>query len=285
MRASRLQHRGFTLVEAAMVVVIVGLVAGMVYPAMLALRASTQRAATETALQGLARATAAFVTANGCVPCPTPGAVSGPEFGRVPLDSQGLGLPCGACSSHQDWIKGRVPEGIPPFISLGLPASAARDGWGLWITMRVDPALTGAFGVAPPFTPCTTADVTAHICATVGGSTKGLCKSGLSKTGAPTVQLSDSTQQSVPPPSAAVVFVSHGPNGYGAFLASALSNGLNGERLSFPEPSSASEVCNADGNTSFCDYPQGANFDDRLLYFDRNALVSFLGQGACSTTW
>lgn len=254
---------GVTLVEMSVVLVVIGLIILIVFPALTALRSATQQNLTASNLQALLRATAAYVQANGCVPCPTPATTTGAGFGLVRGAS---GAACGACDT---------PEGIPPFVSLGLPASMARDGWSRWITMRVDPALTEDFKIVPP---------------SAGTGQTGLCKAGLSKTKTITV-----TAPSGPPQPVAVLFLSHGPNGYGAFVASAVAGPANGERLSFPASAPACtatggpEHCNAAGTGQFRDAPQAKSgtkiFDDMMLYLDRNALVSLFGSGACATVW
>jgi type II secretory pathway pseudopilin PulG len=315
---------GVTLVEMAVVLVVIGLIIFTIFPAINAVRMSSQRSTTQSNLQSLMLATAAYVQANGCLPCPTPAGTIGAAFGLAG-STTGTGASktssaCGTCS---------VPEGIPPFISLGIPASTAEDGWGRWITMRVDPALTGNATnftvVVPPTKPvacaCSapvggacTATPTTCTCSTpvnsvctplpTGISQQGLCTANLSKsTGAQPITVtapSGGTQQ------AAVIFVSHGSNGYGSYVASALSNpnGTNGCRLQFPTvaqgcpqalscPAGATGLaaaeCNASGTANFVNAATQLNgsstYDDLLAYADRNTLVSMFGNGACQTVW
>jgi prepilin-type N-terminal cleavage/methylation domain-containing protein len=255
--------RGFTLVEMSLVLVVIGLIILTVFPALNAVRASTQTSLTNSNLQSLLRATAVYVQANGCLPCPTPASTVGNGFGRVRGDTNNTA--CNGCAS---------PEGIPPFASLGIPALVAHDGWGRWITMRVDPTLTGGFTVVVPIT-----------------GTTGICSNTLHNSVANSVWIqppSGSTQ------SAAVIFVSHGANGYGAYVASASAGPYNGSRMPFPNgtPSCSNggyEQCNAGDTTQFVNAPPvtGGNnpFDDVLLYLDRNNLVSLLGNSSCQTVW
>ncbi|HAX91679.1 MAG TPA: hypothetical protein DCY07_05670, partial [Rhodospirillaceae bacterium] len=140
-------RKAFTLVEMSMVLVIIGLVIMIVYPALGAFRQSMQASATQSNLQALMRATAAFVQNNGCLPCPTPASTTGVGFGRVRGDT--LTAMCSVCP---------IAEGIVPFVSLGIPMQTTKDGWGRWITLRVDPALTINFGVAPPTELCLASD-------------------------------------------------------------------------------------------------------------------------------
>ena len=272
---------GFTLVEMAVVMVIIGLVMMAVLPALTSVRSASQRSLTQTNLHTLMLATAAYVQANGCLPCPADGAGVGSAFGTT--DN---GTICGACSK---------PEGIPPFVSLGIPATMAHDGWGHWITMRVDPALTSlpsrSSSFVPPAGLCTTTDVSNNVCtsAQIGTAAKGLCRTGISASNRISVTIpGGATQQ------AAVIFVSHGVNGYGSFFAQAVNVSSNGATLPFSSEyascaASGYAQCNAAGTTQFYDAPAviGASnpYDDILAYADRNALVSLLGNGSCQTAW
>lgn len=280
MPASRFLHnasrRGFTLAEMSFVLLIVGIVSLIVFPALKAARAGAQQSLTQSNLAALMRAGAAFTHANGCLPCPTPAGASGAGFGRV--RGAATGSLCGTCA---------VAEGIAPFASLGLPAATAKDGWGHWITMRIDPYLATNFAVVPPTAPCLASDP--QPC-TLGASQKGLCRAAISPLGTPvSVAIPGGATQS-----AALLFLSHGPNGFGAFNASPMGGaGMNAHDYRGPATSCTTsggfELCNADGNASFVDAPASADpndpFDDQLVYMDRNALIASLGQGACDTAW
>lgn len=270
------KRRGFTLVEMSIVLIIVGLVIMMIFPAMKAVREATARTTTIQNLSTLMRAASSFAQATGCLPCPTPADASGPGFGRA--GGRSNGALCGMCGSA---------EGIPPFADLGLPAATAKDGWGRWITLRIDPYLATNFGVAPPTSPCLETNA---ICL-LGMSQRGLCQKGLSALGSPVrVRTPGGAEQM-----AAILFLSHGPNGYGAYAASPLSgmNGGNDHLYRGPASSCATgggfELCNADGDASFVD-ASASNvpadpFDDILFYLGRNALIGHLGQGSCQTEW
>lgn len=285
---------GFTLVEMSVVLIIVGLLILTVFPALTVARVASQRTATQNNLQSLMQATAAFVQANGCVPCPTPAATVGPGFGRVRGDTTNQA--CNGCTT---------PEGIPPFVSLGISSNVAHDGWGHWISMRVDPALTAATlkNVVPPTTPCTSADLSANpvtpTCTLLNASQKGLCQTGLSAANRVSVQTPGGSAQNM-----AVLFISYGSKGYGAFLADASLVGTGyqgGCRLSFPAVASACPQnltctspadglgyaeCNATGQNKFYNAAIQDNYDAVMAYADRNTLVSMLGNGAtCQTVW
>lgn len=269
---------GFTLVETSVVVVIMGLIMMTVFPTLNAVRVANQSQLTQSNLRSLMVATAAYVQANGCLPCPANPATVGSNFGRMNYASPTTS--CGTCST---------PEGIVPFASLGIPAPTAHDGWGHWITMRVDPALTTAFGVVPPTAVCTSADVSGGICSQVGISAKGLCKTGLATSNRINVTIPNGPTQQ-----AAVIFVSFGANGYGSFFAQATAQSSNGSILPFSSQYTSCAggsyaLCNAAQTKQFYDAPQTNvetnPYDDQLIYADRNSLVAMFGNGSCQTVW
>jgi type II secretory pathway pseudopilin PulG len=261
----------------SIVLIIVGMVILIVYPALMAIRKGTQQALTDSTLATLLRASTAFVHAYGCLPCPTPAGTMGSGFGRVRGDT-GTAM-CGTCS---------IAEGIVPFASLGLPQSVAKDGWSRWITMRIDPALAINFGVVPPTAPCTASD---PLPCTLGASQKGLCTASLATTNRIQITIPGSaiTQQ------AALLFVSHGANGYGSYRAGTTYIGQTNAHPPYKGPATACsaaggfEKCNVDSTLSFTDAQrtddESAPFDDVLVYMDRNVLVASLGSGVCETTW
>ena len=272
---------GFTLVEMSIVLIIVGLLITAVFPALTALRTNAQQNLTNSNLQTLLRATAVYVQANGCLPCPTPAGTVGPTFGVIGITGNGA-----ACSGVR--INGvtsvcSTPEGIPPFASLGLPSATAHDGWGRWITMRVDPTLTSPSNV-----------VIDQSSVTIPPSgSQGLCSSSLThNTNSISIQTPSGATQK-----AAVIFVSHGANGYGSFIADALATGLNGLQLPFPTSVSSPcdttsyEQCNASLSANFVNAPTvhdatgTTTYDDLMTFLDRNNLVALFGTTVCTTTW
>jgi|GEM_PF-705360 prepilin-type N-terminal cleavage/methylation domain-containing protein len=297
-----LNASGFTLVEMAVVLVVMGLVMLTVFPALIAVRSANQQALTQSNLHSLMLATAAYVQANGCLPCPaTPGG-TGTSFGMVGTTNNAA---CGTCSAPSGAINATAPqEGIPPFVSLGVPPSTAHDGWGHWITMRVDPALTSQT-ITPPSAQCQCSDfanavlptgcspnpigtITTPTCQTLNSSQKGLCQLNLPKVNRIGVTTPGAgTQQ------AAVIFVSHGSTGYGSYIADHKRSGyLLPFDLNYATCSAGGYAqCNSASNNSaqFTDASSSVGapyaYDDVLAYADRNALVSMLGNGACNTVW
>jgi prepilin-type N-terminal cleavage/methylation domain-containing protein len=280
---NRQATRAFTLVEMAVVVTIVGLVMLTVFPALTATRQATQITLTQSNLRNLMTATAAFVQANGCLPCPAVPGGTTTNFGKLPYATA-----CGVCDP---------PQGIPPFAALGIPASTARDGWGHWITMRVDPALTNPSPVVvPPTARCTKAEADTNLngCSTEGASTKGLCKAATASTGSTFTGIKVTLPGGGGTQPAAVIFISHGSTGYGSYVATPRLSDFMLPFASNYAPCSATggyAQCNsAERNTTeFYDAPAHISdtdsYDDFLTYADRNTIVSLLGNGGCNSTW
>ncbi len=268
---------GFSLAETSLALAVIALVLGAMVPGLLALRAAEQARATRSALESVTRATAAFVQANGCLPCPSPStSIFLPGFGVVRGDASANPAPCGGTCAA---------VGLVPFRSLGLPQSAARDGYGRWLTFAVDSTLTQDFGVVPPTSvcrevspSCTQEDVDNRTIK------QGLCQEGLSTANRLEITLQGGAVASV----AAFLVVSHGKNGRGAY-------GDLGAKLRFPASVPAcnagvtgNERCNAGGDRFFADVIPAAGddpFDDILAYLDRNALVAYGGGPSCQTAW
>lgn len=280
-RSNRLAA-GFTLAEAAMVLAVVGAVIGIVLPGLLSLRAAEQQRTTQSHLEAVMRAAAAFTQSTGCLPCPTP-ITSLSSGGVVRGDSSANPPACGNCA---------VPVGIPPYRSLGIPQSFAKDGFGHWLTYAVDTALTGtSVAVVPPTAACQTGDSEPTCTAadiTNATRKKGLCQTGLSTTNRINVVLNNGNQK------AAILVMSHGADGFGAFRQQP-TGGVR--HLDFPpsvplcnlEEGTGAARCNTDDDINFVQALAAHNvpdpFDDQLLYFDRNAFIVLLGGPGCQTIW
>ncbi|NDG04042.1 MAG: type II secretion system protein [Alphaproteobacteria bacterium] len=165
------------------------------------------------------------------------------------------------------------------------------------MTYAVDTNLTQNFGIVPPTRPCTSAEMTNNPtqCRSSNHAQNGLCRSNLPPSGNMRVM---QTMGSATDTDVAVLLLSHGKNGYGAFQASASSETTLIRRLSFPPPPNSTvcsdggvEQCNGQGGDNGLYYDRdhvsnaGDVFDDVLLYYDRNQLVALLGGAACQTSW
>ncbi len=241
-----------------MVLAVMAVVVGTLVPGFLSIRVVEQARATSQKLNTVMNTIAGFVQSAGCVPCPVP-AVKALGTGRGNAGGRTDGTSCGSCINA---------VGLLPYRSLGLPENFAKDAYGHWLTYAVDTGLTSATQIPV-------------------SETNRLCSVSFSSASALTVKLSDSSSHE----NIAVMVLSHGANGYGAYRNLPESNT---DRLPFPNtiPScngiTGAEHCNASDTRIFVAVPaaQGDDpFDDVYLYLNRNALVMYLGNLPCTTEW
>ncbi|MBY0429100.1 MAG: type II secretion system GspH family protein [Alphaproteobacteria bacterium] len=254
---------GFSLAEAAMVLAVMAVVIGALVPSFLSIRVAEQVRATSQNLKTVMNTIAGFVQSSGCVPCPVPAerAYDISAHGNV-AGGDGIKL-CGGCTRA---------VGLLPFRSLGLPESLAKDAYGHWLTYAVDITLAGYIPTLPNIQPV---------------ADKGLCSVTFASANPVHVTLSNSSPQN----NIAVLLLSHGANGYGAYKN---QPGSSNDRLPFPSASPAcsgltgAERCNSTLTPSYvmATPAQGSDpFDDVYFYLDRNALVTYLSNPACATGW
>lgn len=105
-------HGGFTLIEIAVALLILGLLFGMVSVPLLAQRDMEQRRTTQRALDEALAALSGHAVTRGYLPCPAQSTTGGVE--DRPADNA-------QCNTQQ---------GLLPWATLGLPPSASQDGWG-----------------------------------------------------------------------------------------------------------------------------------------------------------
>ena len=146
-RPARLKT-GFTLVEIAVVLGIIALIVGALLPLIATQSANSRLSATRQRQQGVRAALVYYVGQHGYLPCPAdPGALPGTAgYGHEARASAATGV--GACSltsvgglalSHSTSLASLNPvlgqqtvlHGVVPWLDLGLPEDAANDGW-LW---------------------------------------------------------------------------------------------------------------------------------------------------------
>lgn len=127
--------QGFSLVEMAMVLLVVGVLAALFLPATNTMMDNNRRKETRTKLEALESAITRFVMTTGRLPCPADGAldVTHVDFGVE------IGVPAtGVCNV--------LDRGVVPWRTLGLGVNDAVDAWGTLVTYRLWARTTAAPG-------------------------------------------------------------------------------------------------------------------------------------------
>ena len=222
-------RNGFTLIELAVVLVIAStLIAGGIMTVVGNRETQRLRNIAEQ-LQYILKKITDYVDANGFLPCPANPTATfySSTFGR------GLGSGDGGCTASNIVTPGTLGIGALPVYELGISASLTMDAWNNRITYVVDQNLVD------------TAGFTAN---------DGSINVNNFGRGATTPANITTT--------AAVLLVSHGPNGFGAW------RGRGGARLP-TAGAGANELLNTDDNTLFVQSIPGPNFDDLVSFYEK----------------
>lgn len=157
--------RGFSLVEMALVLLIVGLLAAVFLPATNTFLDNNRRKETRAKLEALEQAMVRFVMVNRRLPCPADGSL---PPGNA---NQGLELAAGgACTVPA------LTNGVVPWRSLGVAQGDAMDAWSTMVSYRV----WGGAGVAHSLTLPNGMDMSSCDPAQVGPAVAGACNSATS---------------------------------------------------------------------------------------------------------
>lgn len=129
---SRNKH-GFTLLEMAIVIVIIGLALGVMMQASRGIRDAENRSLIKKKLEVLDTAFAHFVAVNKRLPCPANGTIASSAL------NAGMESPSPATGTCNPTTQ---IYGVVPWVTLGLTEEDATDPWMARMTYRVDPTLT-----------------------------------------------------------------------------------------------------------------------------------------------
>ena len=128
-------RRGFTLIEMAIVIAIVGLAAVMVLTATRGMLENEKRKTVRITLNTVDTALANFVALQKRLPCPATGNTAS---GLPNAGVESVNLATGACNPATQ------RTGVIPWVTLGLSEADASDPWFGRLTYRVDPVLAGS---------------------------------------------------------------------------------------------------------------------------------------------
>lgn len=141
MRGNRTKRKpsraaGFTLIEIAVVIVVLSLLLAMIAGIGTAMVGQQRREATRQKLAGVETAIALFVSQNKRLPCPADGRIAGTTVGAG-LEVRNAGT--GTCQIGG--VANTQTHGVVPWQTLGLAEPDVTDGWGNRLTYRVAPEL------------------------------------------------------------------------------------------------------------------------------------------------
>jgi len=219
-------ERGFTLIEIAVVLVILGLLFTLLAGVATSLLAQQKRELTRNRLAGVEAAMTLFVSQNQRLPCPADGTqVSGAL--NAGTETWGGGV-CNPATQV---------NGVVPWRALGLAEQDITDGWGNRMTYRAAPPLVAVS--AMNFTNCDPGGSSAAIAGVcnatcTNASFPGSCtppqaatvNKGLLVKNLAGATVMDPTVN--PSTGAAYVVISHGENGAGAYSSQGILQAGNG---------------------------------------------------------
>lgn len=248
---------GFTLVEMAVVVTLIGILMALGLATATSVMESSQRATTKDRQDYVRDAFLAYFTVNHRFPCPDNGSNVG-NTGRDGVEDRTAGGATPTVTAACTTALGTVP-----YLTLGIAREKALDAYGNFITYRLDTTrnwhLTATFQSPPgtPRSPCSPAGIIAP----------------------PVLGLSVfSTPAIVQTANAAVVLVSHGSNGRGAWNQGANNASRNALPVTTEEQGNtvAAPAAPAGYRSYVYSDAAAAPFDDVVQYFgvgDLNVLM------------
>jgi prepilin-type N-terminal cleavage/methylation domain-containing protein len=230
-------QNGFTLLEMAVVMIIIGLLLGGMLVPLTAQMDQRNIADTQKALSEIKEALIGFALANGRLPCPADPTIA--------TGSAGAGTERASCTTAAN------STGVLPWAILGVNET---DAWGHRYTYRVTPDFADAIGSG-----------------TYGGCipspTPTLATFGLCSVGNLNV-LSASSAGVTIAASVPAVIISHGKNGAGAYTPQ------GGSKL--PVGANADEQENSDGSSdnNYVSHALTPTFDDLVVWISPNILMN-----------
>ncbi len=225
----RYKISGFSLIEIAIVLIIIGLIGGMTLPSLKAMLDWQKTAITAQNQEKILYALASYAIRNKSLP-----------YAASPLNSQ---------EKPHEIIRRR--RGIVPYAALDLPEGIAKDGYHRWFTYVVDDYYT----VIPKTGP--------HM----------LTQQPISRLCEKQIHLNPLTIKGIQG-NIAVVLISHGPQGRGAYPNPLESEGLGND-----------ERQNATSDTEIIDRPISQDpqnpFSHKVVWVTASNLLALYGHAPC----
>lgn len=241
-----LRQKGFSLIEISMVVVIMAIIAGSVLALVSVQQARAKVSATQTKQEAIKQALINFIARNSRLPCPAVATLAQGAANYGVEANASANPACTGTTAIGAGVNVNV-RGVVPWVTLGLADDAALDGYHHRFTYQVRRSQADANAM------------TAVTISTLSGNIDIRDASG----GA----LINNGNAAV------AVLVSHGANGFGAYLP------ITGTRL-VPLPATADEAENTDNDTEYVQKTPSdavANpFDDTVMWLSPNDLLAGL---------
>lgn len=317
-QTARVASRGFTLIELAVVLMIIGFLLAGALAMLRPYIQSVQRNATQEKIENIGIALTEFALQRGRLPCPAnPNeAVTTEPFG-APRNSGTSGTnfnsPCNSTVNGQNALGNFV--GIVPFRALSLNRDAVRDGYGRYITYAVSPVMAGRDGDSQgteltsahaqcrqsfwmdtaastnlnrtkALLCCPRFDSTNNNLNVLDSSPSGVTlftgqQSQIAAEYGDVNTLWNTTLPTNLTELIAFVLVSHGPNGRGAYTG----NGT--QQFAGTGTASPDETENSNGDTRFVDHPlisatNTTYFDDVVYWRTNHQLLNAFGNDSCA---
>jgi prepilin-type N-terminal cleavage/methylation domain-containing protein len=229
-----MKKNGFTLVELAIVTIILGILAISAIPVSTSVLRSARIQDTKQKLNAIENALEAYLIINGRLPCPA----SLEDATSATLgDEEGSASACLDGAGHLEITAGGIFYGTVPTAELGLSNSAMSDGWGNKISYIIDEQFVTSFS--------TTADTAATIIINTGSASTNVTND------------------------AVYVLVSHGENQLGAFPLYSGTQ-LSSTGISTQEGKNRYQTS---FTSEFINYYYSEDFDDYVRYKTKMQLI------------
>lgn len=293
--------KGFSLIELSIVLMILALSISTSLSLSYSINNKDKYDLTVKNMERIHKALVVFLGINGRLPCPASPAVSilNSVFGQE-LTVAGTPQSCNTTFTNVNIFTGNVNGatqyyGMAPVATLGLQDDVAFDGWG----NRIGYVVTQAFANSSNTnTSCTAASPSNS------NATANICFKGQPNNSSYVPQMNTDGFANTYSKYTAYILISHGENGYGAFLKESDvdydnggTDGPNANRNSIPPTSNPNELQNLNCTSSAVCTSNGLNskyvqgeistpiFDDIVMFKNRNQLLyecNKYGGNACT---